>query len=148
MPNECEAWLPDGSDLVAEEMWFVLGWNSTTTTVASSSPATNHSLLNRLMDVNLKASSLICNCHLERGFSPSQWYTCALFFTACSIFLVYLDDVMRAFEKIKELVIWDWYFSGRMETSSRKKKGNERKECRNISQKLCVHTVNGQTNKH
>ena len=22
------AWLPDGSDLVAEEMWFGLGWNS------------------------------------------------------------------------------------------------------------------------
>ena len=36
---------------------------------------------------------------------------------------------MCAFEKIKELVIWDWYFSGRMEAISTKKKGNERKEC-------------------
>ena len=26
-------------------------------------------------------------------------YTCALFSTACSIFLLYLDDVMGAFEK-------------------------------------------------
>ena len=56
-------------------------------------------------------------------------YTCALFFTACSIFLLYMDDVMHAFEKIRELVIWGWYFSGRMETISTKKKGNERKEC-------------------
>ena len=36
---------------------------------------------------------------------------------------------MRAFEKMRELVIWDWYFSGRMETISTKKKGNERKRC-------------------
>ena len=35
---------------------------------------------------------------------------------------------MRAFEKMRELVIWDWYFSGRMETISTKKKGNERKK--------------------
>ena len=55
---------------------------------------------------------------------------------------------MRAFEKIRELVIWDWYFSGRMETISTKKKGNERKGCQNIAQKLCVHTVNEQRNKH
>ena len=32
---------------------------------------------------------------------------------------------MRAFEKIRELVIWDWYFSGRMETISTKKIGIE-----------------------
>ena len=36
---------------------------------------------------------------------------------------------MRAFEKIRGLVIWDWYFSGKMETISTKKKGNERKGC-------------------
>ena len=36
---------------------------------------------------------------------------------------------MRAFEKNRGLEIWDWYFSGRMETISMKKKGNERKEC-------------------
>ena len=36
---------------------------------------------------------------------------------------------MRAFEKHKGLVIWDWYFSGRMGTISMKKKGNERTEC-------------------
>ena len=47
---------------------------------------------------------------------------------------------MRAFEKIRELFIWDWYFSGRMETISAKKKGIERKECRNMVQKPCVHT--------
>ena len=56
-----------------------------------------------------------------------------------------MDDVMHAFEKIRKLFIWDWYFSGRMETISTKEKGNERKECHNIAQKLCVHTVNGQT---
>ena len=50
-------------------------------------------------------------------------------------------------EKIRGLVIWDWYFSGRMQVISTKKKGNERKGCRNIAQNLCVHTVNGQTNK-
>ena len=32
MSNECEALLSDGSDLVAEEMKFELGWNSTSTT--------------------------------------------------------------------------------------------------------------------
>ena len=32
LPDECEAWLPDDSDLVAEEMRFGLGWNSTFTT--------------------------------------------------------------------------------------------------------------------
>ena len=28
LPDECEAWLPDGSVLVAEEMGSGLGWNS------------------------------------------------------------------------------------------------------------------------
>ena len=28
MLDECEAWVPDGSDLVAEEMEFGQGWNS------------------------------------------------------------------------------------------------------------------------
>ena len=46
---------------------------------------------------------------------------------------------MHAFGKIRELVILDWYFSGRMETISTKKKGNERKGCQNIVQKLCKH---------
>ena len=55
---------------------------------------------------------------------------------------------MHAFWKIRGLVIWDWYFSGRMETISMKKKGNERKECQNIAKKPFVHTVNEQTNKH
>ena len=32
LPDECEAWLPDDSDLVAEEMRFGLGCNSTSTT--------------------------------------------------------------------------------------------------------------------
>ena len=47
---------------------------------------------------------------------------------------------MRAFEKMRELVIWDWYFSGRMETISTKKKGNESEGCQNIAQKLCAHS--------
>ena len=64
------------------------------------------------------------------------------------MFLLYLDDVMRAFEKIRGLVIWDRYSSGRMETTSTKKKGNERKGCQNIVQKLRVHRVNEQMNKH
>ena len=34
--NECESLLSDGSDLVAEEMKFGMGWNSTTTTVSIS----------------------------------------------------------------------------------------------------------------
>ena len=51
-------------------------------------------------------------------FMDGHVYMCFIF-TACSIFLLYLDDVMRAFEKIKELVILDWYFSGRMETISK-----------------------------
>ena len=34
--NECESLLLDGSDLVAEEMKFGMGWNSTTTTVSIS----------------------------------------------------------------------------------------------------------------
>ena len=32
LPNEFEALLSDGSDLLAEEMRFELGWNSTSTT--------------------------------------------------------------------------------------------------------------------
>ena len=32
MPDECETWLLDDSDLVAEEIRFGLGWNSTSTT--------------------------------------------------------------------------------------------------------------------
>ena len=37
---------------------------------------------------------------------------------------------MRASEKkIRGLVIWDWYFNGRIETMSTKKKDNERKGC-------------------
>ena len=45
-------------------------------------------------------------------------YTCVSFLFACSVFLLYLDDVMRALEKIRGLVILDCYFSGRMETIS------------------------------
>ena len=47
------------------------------------------------------------------------------FYTACSIFLLYLDDVMHAFEKIRELAILDRYSSGRMEIISMGEKGNE-----------------------
>ena len=55
---------------------------------------------------------------------------------------------MRAFRKKSGLVNWDWYFSERMETSSMCGKDTKRKDQQNIVQKLCVHTVNGQTNKH
>ena len=46
---------------------------------------------------------------------------------ACS--MLYLDDVMHAFDNIRELVSWGWYVGGRMETISTKKKGKERKGC-------------------
>ena len=39
LPNECEALLSDGSDLVAEKMRFELGWNSTSTTITISNLA-------------------------------------------------------------------------------------------------------------
>ena len=45
------------------------------------------------------------------------------------------------------MVILDWHLSGWMETISAKEKSNKRKGCQNIAQKLCVHTVNVQTNK-
>ena len=51
---------------------------------------------------------------------------------------------MCAFRKNRGLVIWDWYFCGRMETISTKKKVNERKGYGNIVQKVCVRTVNEQ----
>ena len=51
------------------------------------------------------------------------------FFAARSIFLVYLDEVKCASEANRGLVILDWYFSAGMETTSTKKKGNERKGC-------------------
>ena len=46
------------------------------------------------------------------------------------------------------LVYWDWYFGERMETSSMCEKDMKRKDQQNIVQKLCLHTVNGKTNKH
>ena len=49
------------------------------------------------------------------------------YFMACSILLLYLDDGMHAFEKIIGLF---------METISAKEKGNKRKGCQNIAQKL------------
>ena len=52
-------------------------------------------------------------------------YAGALFFTACSVLLLYLDD-MHANEKIRELVILDWYFSVTMEVTSTWKNGNEK----------------------
>ena len=68
-------------------------------------------------------SVLTTNCPLM------QYYTCAAFFMTCIIFLLYLDNIMRTLEKIRELVIQDGYFSGRMETISTKEKGDERKGC-------------------
>ena len=51
------------------------------------------------------------SCCEDQKLTILEKYTCALFFTACSVFLVYLDDNMRAFEKIRGLVILEWYFS-------------------------------------
>ena len=59
----------------------------------------------------------------------------------------YFWSTLVTFQKIRGLVIWDWYFSGRMEIISTEEKVKERKECRNIVQKLCVHTGNEQMNK-
>ena len=39
------------------------------------------------------------------------------------------------------------YFGERMESNSTNEKGIKRKDRQNFVQKLCVHTVNGQTNK-
>ena len=46
------------------------------------------------------------------------------------------------------LVISDRYFGERMETNSAGEKVEKRGERQNFVQKLCVYTVNGQTNKH
>ena len=55
-----------------------------------------------------------------------------LYFLQHAAYFWYLYDVMRAFEKIRELVILDWYFSGRIEITSTWKKCNKRKECRYV----------------
>ena len=39
MPDELEAWLLDGSDLVAEEMGSGQGWNSTSHTLTARTPS-------------------------------------------------------------------------------------------------------------
>ena len=41
-----------------------------------------------------------------------------------------------------------FYFGERMKTTSAGEKVKKREERQNFVQKLCVHTVNGQTNKH
>ena len=51
-------------------------------------------------------------------------------------------------EKRGGLVISDWFFGEGMETIGAGEKVTKRKEWKNILQKLCVHTVNEQTNKH
>ena len=60
--------------------------------------------------LHIKANKRVCKITVV--------FISALLFTSCSVFLVYPDDVMRAFEKIRRLVIMDCYFSGRMETTS------------------------------
>ena len=42
----------------------------------------------------------------------------------------------------------DWYFTEGMVNNSADEKEKIRKERQNFVQKLCVYTVNGQTNKH
>ena len=73
-------------------------------------------------------------------------YLCIIF-VACSAFLLYLDDVTYAVWKNRGLGILDWYFREGMETHKAGKNVYKRKECRNCLQKICVHTVNEQTNK-
>ena len=77
---------------------------------------------------------------LQSVFMCEQ-YTCVSKFTACIAFLLYLDDVMRAFRKKKGLVIQDWYFGEGMESYSMCEKGKKRKERQNFVQKLCAHTL-------
>ena len=45
MPDECEALLPDGLDLMAEEMGFGQGWNSPSHTKRSNLSDLNQSCL-------------------------------------------------------------------------------------------------------
>ena len=46
------------------------------------------------------------------------------------------------------LVITDWYFGEGMETNSEGEKVKKERDDEIFFKKLCVHTVNGQTNKH
>ena len=48
--------------------------------------------------------------------------------TACSGFLLYLDDVMRAFQKKRGLDIQDWYFGERMDNNSAVEKEKKRRK--------------------
>ena len=41
-------------------------------------------------------------------------------------------------KKIVGLVIWDWYFSGRMETISTKEKGNKKGMSKYCSKTMCT----------
>ena len=51
-------------------------------------------------------------------------------------------------DKSEELVIQDRYFVEGMGNNSANGKVRKREERQNFVQKLCVHTVNGQMNKH
>ena len=44
LPGECEAWLSDGSDLVAEEMGLGQGWNCPSTTLGTLGSCSNFSI--------------------------------------------------------------------------------------------------------
>ena len=57
VPNECEAWLPNDSNLVAEEMKFGLGWNSTSTTKMTGKISHN----NQFLKVNEKRQKGLSN---------------------------------------------------------------------------------------
>ena len=67
----------------------------------------------------------------------------AYFFTPCSTNLYHLDDIMCAVLKIWRLVIWDWYFRGKMEKCSVSDRVKERKRWRFsvclFAPFLCVH---------
>ena len=74
-----------------------------------------------------QASDTSNKCSTSLKNVKDQQYNCTFIFTACIVFLPYLDDVMCAVLKNWELVIQDWYFRGRMEMISVKKKGTKRR---------------------
>ena len=55
-------------------------------------------------------------------------YTYVFIFAAYRANLLYLDDVMCAFLKLRGLVIQDWYFRGRMEMHSKQEKVKKGKD--------------------
>ena len=64
LTEECEAWLPGGSDLVAEKMGFGLGWNCTSTTPSLICFPPYHPLSLFHPALSLKHIKLLVSSHL------------------------------------------------------------------------------------